>query len=217
MIGAVDRGRPNGTEILLDANMAPDEAIDFYREAMSGLGWVSPEEAYPNTGFVSEAFPSLTLCDAGGEAILWVTVMESSEGTADIRLNLQLAPEYSPCKEGYGPGYDARIQELLPALSSPAGATVRSGGSSSGPDEADISASIRTDFSAEDLADHYNGQILEDGWMQAGRGSGDGAAWSFWKREVDGESWMGTFLVLQSPAVEDYLFAWFRIERVPEE
>lgn len=217
VIGTVDRGRTVGTEIFLDADLSREEAIDFYQEQLGVLGWVSPEEAYPATGFVPESFPSLTLCQGEGEASLWLTASESSEGTTDLRLNLQAAPEYSPCKGGYGPGYEERTQELLPALTSPAGATVRSGGSSSGADEADISASIRTGLSAGDLEDHYHGQILEDGWIETKRASGEGASWSFWEREVDGEKWVGTLLVLESPAVEDQIFAWFRIERVPED
>ncbi|MGH2606810.1 MAG: hypothetical protein ACRDG5_09495 [Anaerolineales bacterium] len=217
VIGTVDRGRKMGTELFLDADMSPEEAIAFYQEELGALGWVSPEDAYPQTGFVSESFPSLSLCEGGGEAFLWVSASESSQGTTDIRLNLQAAPEYSPCKAGYGPGYEDRIQGLLPALTSPAGATVRSGGSSSGADEADISASIRTGLSAADLADHYHGQILENGWIEVKRASGEGAAWSFWEREVDGEKWVGTLLVLESPAVEDQIFAWFRIELVPED
>jgi len=217
VIGSVVRGKAIGTEIFLDADMSPGEAIEFYREELTGLGWVSPDEAYRPTGFVSESFPGLSLCKGEREASLWVSASETSEGTADIRLSLQLAPEYSPCDGGDGPGYEDRMMGLLPALTSPAGSTVRSGGSSSGSDAADISATIRANLSAEDLADHYYGQVLENGWAEVGRASGDGAAWSFWKRDVDGESFVGTLLVLESPAVEDQLFAWFRIERVPED
>ncbi len=217
VIGSVVRGKAIGTDIFLDADMSPGEAIEFYREELNGLGWVSPEEAYPATGFVSESFPSLSLCKGERVASLWATAWETQEGTADIRLSLQMAPEYSPCDAGNGPGYEDRMMGLLPALTSPAGSTVRSGGSSSGSDGADISATIRADLSAEALADHYYGQILENGWAEVGRASGDGAAWSFWKRNLNGESWMGTLLVLESPAVEDQIFAWFRIERVPED
>lgn len=216
VIGAVDRGRTMGTEVFMDAAMEPDEAMAFYREELIDMGWTTPQESFAPTGFVSQEVPSITLCQAGGEAVMWITALQTPEGTTDLRINLQPAPDYSPCVEGYGPEFEGRVQELLPALVSPPGAIVRSGGSSSGTGEGDVSATIRSTLSAEDLAEHYNRQIGEDGWVEVGRGRGAGAAWSFWEREADGEEWVGTFLVLESPSVEGQFFAWFRIELVRE-
>lgn len=147
-----------------------------------------------------------------------ISAQQSGDGTPDLTINIQPNTEFPVCSQAYGAGSEDRIQKLLPGLTCPPGAQVDSGSMSSGFHEGDMSAVMRSDHSAIELADHYRIQLEEMGWEKAESGTADGSAWSFWQIESeDDERWVGTLLILESAVVENGRVAWFRIELAGED
>lgn len=215
VLGSVVRsgGRVEGIELFLEAKSPPDEVLAFHRERLPDTGWSEPEEPGPSSGFLSEIFHHASFCHEREDASLWVSAQQSVVGTTDVTISIQPNTDFSVCSQAYGPGSEDRIEKLLPALTSPPGAQVDSGSMSSGFNEGDMSAVMRSDHSAAELADHYRIQLEDMGWEMAESGSAEGSAWSFWQIESeDDERWVGTLLILESAVAENGRVAWFRIE-----
>lgn len=215
ILGSVVRsgGRVDGTELYLEAGPPPEQVLEFYREQLPDAGWSEPEEPGPSSGFLSEPFHHASFCHEGEDTSLWVSAQQTVIGTTDVTISIQPNTDFSVCTQAYGPGSEDRIEKLLPALTSPPGAQVDSGSMSSGSDEGDMSAVLRSDHSATELADHYRIQLEDMGWEMAESGSAEGSAWSFWQIESeDVERWVGTLLILESAVAKNGRVAWFRIE-----
>ena len=214
IIGSIVRGDPTGTEIILDVPLNPEEVINFYHEALIEEGWVVPPEQAYGYGFVSEPWPSQTFCYNDDEVVLAMSAVEISDEPTDVRINIQSPAQYSPCgpegvhwmDESYG---------LIPTLTSPPGALVLSGGSGSGQIEASVTASLKTDLTAEDLANHYGVLLSEASWTPGERGTSEQVSWSSWTiKDEDGDEWGGVLIILESPSDPEKRYAWFQIDKV---
>jgi hypothetical protein len=213
VIGSIVRGEPAGTEIILDVPLKPAGAIDFYRDTFLGKGWSEPSEEAYGVGFVSEPWPSQTFCNDDGEIMIYISAAEIADEPTDVRVNIQSQTQYSPCDPDSMRGRDEALS-LIPRLKSPSG-TVQSGGSSSGQDEASVTATLKTDLTAEGLADQYGGQLAEAGWLLDERASTERASWSSWAiNDEDGDEWRGFFIVIESPTDPKKRYVWFQVDKV---
>jgi hypothetical protein len=213
VIGSIIRGETVGTEIILDVPFNPETAIDFYRDSFTGEGWSEPSEEAYGTGFVTEPWPSQTFCYGDDELVIYISAMEIPDKPTDVRVNIQSQVGYSPCDPESTHGMDD-ANFLIPSLKSPSGTIVQSGGSSSGQDEASVTASLKTDLTAKELADHYGGQLSEAGWTLSESGSIKHESWSFWTIEdEEGDEWGGFLIVIESPRDPEKCYAWFQVDK----
>jgi hypothetical protein len=215
VLGSVVRGEPQGMELYLETDISSEAVLEFYARAMEDLGWTSPPSEQGG-GFTSAPAFASTFCNDADGTIVWLSAFPTVEGATDLRLSLQSPQPYSPCSAAYGAGGMDPVATIIPSLSSPAGSVVQGGGMSSGGDQGDMSATVQTSLSAAALADHYRGQLVDQGWDLTGEGSGGEAAWSYWRMASQADrTWAGTLFVLRSTAVDDQVIAWFRVELIP--
>ncbi|MGB2894693.1 MAG: hypothetical protein WBB65_00840 [Anaerolineales bacterium] len=213
VIGSIIRGEAAGTEIILDVPLKPGEAIDFYKKSFTREGWSElSEEAY-GTGFVSEPWPSQTFCYGDEEIVIYISAVEIPDKPTDVRVNILGQVGHSPCDPDSTHGMDDAYF-LIPSLKSPSGTLVQTGGSSSGQNEASVTASLKTDLSAEELADHYSGQLSDAGWALGEHGSTKHESWSSWTIEdEEGAEWGGFLIVVESPTDPEKRYAWFQFDK----
>jgi hypothetical protein len=214
IIGSIVRGDPAGTEIILDVPLNSEEVISFYHEALIEEGWaVPPEQAYSD-GFVSAPWPSHTLCYNDDEVVLNLSAVEIPDEPTDVRIHIQSPAHYSVCDPEGVYGMDESYG-LIPSLKPPPGALFLSGGSGSGQDEASATASLKTDLTVEDLANHYGMQLSEEGWTPGERGTSEQVSWSSWTiKDEDGDEWGGVLIILESPTDPEKRYTWFQIDKV---
>lgn len=216
VLGSIIRDEDSyySTEIYLDTELIPEETLEFFREALGAEEWRRLEEPPYQSGFVpSEVSQSESYCHKRTEASLWISAFPLEEDRTDLRITVQTTSAYSICNQSYGGPYGDQAQAILPAVSSPPGADIRSNGMSSGGNQGDMSATIRTDLSLDQLTSHYEDQLAEKGWAQIGSESSDVASWSIWQIESEElETWIGTLLIFESAVHEDEMVAWFRVE-----
>ncbi len=214
IIGSIVRDSPTGTEIILDVPLNSEEVINFYQDALTEEEWSVPPKEADGAGFVSEPWPSQTFCYNDDEVVLYMSVLEIPDEPTDVRVNIQSPAQYSPCDpEGMHRMDDSYF--LIPPLKSPSGALVQTGGSSSGQDEASVTASLKTDLTSEDLANHYGVQLSEAGWTPEERGASQRVSWSSWTiTDEEGDVWGGILIILESPTDPEKRYAWFQIDKV---
>jgi hypothetical protein len=214
VIGSIARGESVGTEIILDVPMKPEAAIAFFREGYTGAGWSELSEAAYGTGFVSASSPSQTFCYDEDEIMIYISAREIPDEPTDVRVNIQRQVGYSPCDPDSTHGMDDAYF-LIPSLTSPSGTLVQTGGSSSGQGEASVTASLKTDLSADELAEHYGGQLSAAGWMLGESGSTKHDSWSYWTIEdEEGTEWGGFLIIVESPANPEKRYAWFQVDEM---
>ncbi len=214
IIGSIVRSDPAGTEIILDSPLKSEEAIAFYQDELTGEGWSEPPQDSYGPGFVSASWPSQTFCDVEGDLVIYLYAVDVPDKPTDVRVNIQSQAEYYQCNPDSTYGMDDAYF-LIPPLVSPAGALVQAGGSSSGQDEVSVTASLKTDLAADELADHFGEQLAEAGWGFGERGATEYEAWSSWTITDDkGEEWGGILIVVESPTDSEKRYAWFQVDKV---
>ena len=201
--------------LIVDTGLSPEAAQDFYAKALVKAGWqTAPTGAYEH-GFVSQAIPFSGYCLGEGEAFLNIGALQTSKGTTDLRLNLFTDPDEYMCREG-GAGYGPEYVNLIPPLQAPKGALVQGGGSGASDSDAQITANLKTELTAAELAAHYNRQLETAGWEMITQGDGEGAAWSTWSlKDEQGKPWSGTLIILETAAENNNRYALIHIERNP--
>lgn len=213
VIGSIVRGMmEGGTEIILDVDLAPEEAIVFYREQLLEAGWEEQTQQAYGGGFVSGSSPGTTFCLNENDAVIFLSAYAPPSLPTELRLNIQQEAQYSACL-AQPMGMDEASQ-LIPSLVSPPDSLIQSGGGSSGEGMAETSAVLRTDLSTGALAQQYAAQLMEAGWTPLAQDEEPELAWSFWSDEdTEGQDWSGLLLIFKSPIVPEKAFASFRVDR----
>lgn len=215
VIGSIVRGTmEGGTEIILDVDLAPEDALTFYREQLLQAGWEEQtQQAYGGGGFVSGSWPSTTFCLGENEAVIFLSAYALPGLPTELRLNIQQEAEYSPCLP-QPEGMD-EASGLIPVLESPLGSLIQSGGGSSGDGMAETTAVLKAELSPGTLARRYADQLVEAGWKPLAKHEEPELAWSFWSiADAEGQDWSGLLLIFKSPIVPEKVFASFRVDRV---
>lgn len=199
-------------EVIFETGLSSEEVKDFYRDELAADGWQAPPEESQGGGFVPAGGQGFSLC-LEDEASLYLTALDRPEMPTDVRLNLNTAGQGYECSPR-GPDYSDRGGELIPSLETPVGVEMRGGGMSTGDNEADVSATLKTEMAVTKLAGHYYPQLEAVGWQMLDSAGADGAAWSTWSIEDDrGDVWGGTFVIIETPLAGDARFALFRIAK----
>ena len=183
-------------EIVLDARMAPSEAIEFYREHMTSANWTETEIPGTSRGF-APSDPTATFCQGRKNPSLTI-IAHPVEGGTDLRLNVNSDPQYSPCRQATE--YEDWLRPI-PKLTSPDGAKhIRESFTSSDGSSVGISATLETEMNSSALSAHYGDQLKAVGWTLQDRRVSGPSAWSTWTFEdEDGLFWNGFFLALDLP------------------
>jgi hypothetical protein len=214
VIGSIVRGTmEGGTEIILDTDLAPEDALTFYREQLLEAGWEEQtQQAYGAGGFVSGSWPSTTFCLGENEAVIFLSAYALPGLPTELRLNIQQEAQYSVCL-AQPMGMD-EASGLIPSLVSPPDSLIQSGGGSSGEGMAETSAVLRTELSTGALAQLYASQLVEAGWKPLAGDEEPELAWSSWSvADAEGQVWSGLLLIFKNPIVPEKLFASFRVDR----
>jgi hypothetical protein len=197
--------------LLFDTSLPSEAVHEFYAQALKDKGW---QEAPMNqgAGFTSGSDVYQGYCYGENEAYLSVeTPSSSAEGTS-IRLNLDVSPESYVCNAAPNAGPD--YSNLIPQLKAPKGVTVQGAGAGASDRDANITANLKGDLSAAEVADFYHEQMRAAGWEMQNGGEGEGAAWSHWTfQDEQGTDWIGALIVLEVSTDSDALFALVTIAK----
>ncbi len=204
-------------EVVLDVPSKPDDVVGFYRSTMTKAGWNEQKDFSPpeGGGFISApSMPaSATFCQNQNKSLSFAVSAYSPDeaSPSDVRLTLDTNPQNSVCGQNLFPQPGA--QSPIPALTAPAGALQRGGGSCGGGGSWNINANIETDLSAKDLEAYYEDQLDKAGWKVNDKGSNGPFAWSTWSfTDKSGDNWTGVLFVSEL-GQKNQRFAIFSISR----
>ena len=205
-------------EVVLDAPINMDEAVDAYREVLESLGW--EESNLPNRsiggGFAYGAARRRALfCKSARGPSLAVTAQQVPEHIAqdlgtptDVRLEFSGESRRSPCSQSrYRPMTE--LEPVVPTLIHPVGARPLEYGMGhrAGPDDAVASAAVRTQLDITSSLVHYEAQFERAGWEQRSKEIGESQAFSGWTTvDQEGRQWMCVLSVLRMPKDEQEYF-----------
>ena len=210
-------------DIVLDVPGSAADAVSFYRDALTGLGWSAPAplRGPPGLGFgfgfstppspptpASTATPtpavqypngiqSVTLCQSADGPSFQLTVYPASSGPNDALIRIDTANAF-PCS---GPPV-LLGQSLIPLLTAPDGVQILpggGGGSSSG--DGSSNATATTDMTTAGLEAFYAQQLQAAGWTQTESQNGDSLSWSTWSLPAR-DGWQG-FLYVRVGAAQN--------------
>jgi hypothetical protein len=208
IIGSLVRG-DHGVQIVLDVDQPADAVVAFYRAQLEPAGWQEFDWPMRPGGF---GFGWVIFCQSRRGPSLTVSAFEAEGVWTDVRLNLQTDPHQSPCAmpdRAYG-----RITSPIPNLQAPARARMYGGGSSGGGGNSwHSTATLETGLDAAALATHYKQQLQAAGWEIVDQGRAGSSAWSTWRfRDDEGDTWVGTLLILDAPGKADRRAAYLYVE-----
>ena len=216
VLGAIAvTGDYTSTELLLTAPQDGETTVTTLHKELEAQGFTLPDDTMgaPTRGFQSNEPLFTVLCDSAHNITANLSVSEGQAGVSNIRLSLSLEQPYGPCSEpqmGMGSGE----LKILPVLKAPANVTIRSQGTSSGDDQADINAEIESAQELSVLVDHYTAQLEENGWQQLDASATEDIAWSAWTTTDDQDDiWNATFYILRQAAEEDSYLATLKLKR----
>lgn len=195
VIGSLVQGK-KGFYVVLDSELDPEQALQFYRESMSTKGWTEIEDPGESRGF-SPDVKKLILCQGKKNAYLAISAYPLENGS-DLRLNIYADPDYSPCR--MRDGYDDWLRPL-PKLIAPSGSEQEfQGFSSSGGNSVGTSAILKMDMNNTALLTHYRKQLQENNWTMLFEGNNSSMAWSIWTfSDEDDLIWRGVLWALDLP------------------
>ena len=201
------------TTVILDCALNQEEAIRFYDERLTSLGWTKPEMGlgYPfgGGGFTNKGGPwddGAQFClGERGPSLHVRTIIASNEPTStsstSIHIALNTDPELSPCSPRLRRqmGMMHLQSDILPKLEPPQGAMQLGGGSSGGGDTATSRGWLTTDLDLSTAHTHYKDQLQKNGWGPIDSGENGPVAWSTWDFQYEDEGWHGMMMVIAHP------------------
>src|SRR5258708_11393091 len=218
VVGTLARSESQ-VEIVLESDLTPEEVFSFYRAQLTSLGWHEPEGMWPHHagGFLHSDFGphmNIIFCQGSGGAGLALNILQLESTTTDVRLNLSLDREMSPCAQQAMMRrhmHHHEMYEIIPPLVPPRGAQQRGGGGGSSPDEAHTTATLKTNLALDALAKHYADQLSQAGWTPTDAGTNGPLGLHTWHfTSEDQEPWSGLFFILKTPEKPDDYFLYVR-------
>ncbi|OPX78550.1 MAG: Tetratricopeptide repeat protein [Methanosaeta sp. PtaB.Bin039] len=204
VVGSMTHGS-RSVDVVLDVeNMTPEDVLDFYRKSMAARNWKDIDISGTSRGF-SPNETKITLCQGRKDPALVVTAYPVVDGPTDVRLNIDTAPRYSPCREQGR--YDDWMKPL-PKLVAPSGVTEHNlGFSSSGAGSVGTSTTLKTGMDVREIVAHYGGLMEAASWTKTGEGRGEDLAWSTWSsKDEDDFTWNALLWAVELPGAGDELF-----------
>ncbi len=186
-------------EIVMDAPMSADEALDAYRVRLLANGWSESERReMGHGGFgVRPAGETALFCLSERGPALFVRALDKHEAKTDVRLMLITGSRHSPCSHR---SREPHFESVIPELSPPRGSRAFPHGGGGSADNAHSAATIETDLDLDSLSAHYATQLEGAGWDLLDEGGGGPQTWSYWIfRDGEGQRWSGLLLVMRLP------------------
>lgn len=180
--------RRGGSEtILLTIPAAPAAAGEMVRETLVAAGWTSQTEAdRQREGFVTAIRPEI-LCKAGRR--LWFSTRAERAGETRVSLHLEARRDGGGCSDAR-PSIGSHIP--VPNLQPARGISIRGSSSGGGNDYRQTTVNVETDRPLDDLLDHYDQQIVEQGWSRRSKLDAPGAGMILYERtDGDENGWIG--------------------------
>jgi hypothetical protein len=197
--------------LIFDTSVASESVQEFYAQSLAGKGW-KEAPTMQGGGFTSQSDLYKAYCYEENKAFLSVETPSISAEKTSIRLNLDTSPDSYACNPDAS--YGASYMNTIPALSAPQGVAVQGTGAGSSDRDANVTATLKGDLAAAEVADFYNEQLSAAGWEMQNESQGEGAAWSNWTfRDEQGTDWFGALMVIETSAESDTLFAFVSIEK----
>jgi hypothetical protein len=209
-------------DVVAESNLAADEVANFYRERMQAAGWKETEPLmYPHRGgFVSTMArhrgPQLILCQGASGPALTINASEGKRTQTDLRLNVDLSTENSPCNQQERiRHHPVDLQNLIPALIPPRGSQQQAGGGGGGSNSWQSTAMLNSKSDVATLSSHYAEQLVKGGWTRDDEGHDQRSGWHTWTFEDrEHKQWSGVFFMIRNPGEEGRYFLSIRIERI---
>lgn len=198
--GYVQRGEFEQNLLLLAGSGTPEALADAVRQEFLAQGYTVPAN---NAAMGSQVFlPSDPLmpeflCSPDRRYVVFQSVSSLADEPAVMRLNISRSSPGDICTQGPVP-YQSVTTGILPQLAPPPNAQVRSSGGGGGGTMVSADAEVQTVLTAEELAAHYNAQLVAAGWEQLDASSANAIAWSAWRlSDANGNPWTATFYIVQ--------------------
>lgn len=182
-----------GTSAAFKTGLNQVESMDAAVAILEAAGWADPGMPMgPGGGFVTEFRPQFRMLCRENEM---VNVMVHTSGESRfLRLNSSQDPTGITCDRMVSGGAmpmprSAEVARHLPSLTLPEGvepmggrgALIASGGFSGGSDrEMSFATTLDTDQPAENLFDHFEPQLQDQGWIRESEWSGESSSGSTW-------------------------------------
>lgn len=208
----VDLPIPNGSRIVgseiredieitvvMDVTMTPEEALDFYRDALIPQNWTETDITGMERGFAGGS-GSTTFCKGARDPSVMVSAYPLENGT-DLRLEIVTDPNESPCS------WDTSDWlKPIPKLSPPKEAVI-SNQNNMGNYGLAVSAEIKTELNSSALAAHYADQLTAANWTATSSEECGPTSWSTWSyKDEEGIEWNGFLIALDLAGSEDKRF-----------
>ena len=210
-------------DAIVDAPLAPREALDFYEQALTAQGWSAPNITRRPRGGGFQPGPvgeTTILCQSASGPSVILTAGIRQPGMTEVRLRIETSSaSRGPCAEPPAvPPAGSFPATLLPNLVLPPEARSRSGmGSiSSGPDLTSSSSSFDVRMSPAELEAWFGRQLVEAGWTRLDGGVSAGYAWSQWRPAPTTEGdWLATLAIAAGPAADQRTAMLYTINGQP--
>lgn len=226
IIGSIIRQGTPGSDVMLQMNMPPQEAVTHVKDVLETDGWTSiASPSYPTGGFTNQETYNTQFCNSDDSVMINVSARGVNEATD---LHMYIINEVDPvmCAALGETGYLSNDPyRLLPQLQTPAEVQLlpeRGGGGSGGGmpgfRSASTTAFLESSLALSDMMTAYHDQLLEMGWIESGAENGDQSAWSGWTfADETGKLWGGTLSIIASQTGAGEYMATILVEEIPDE
>ncbi len=206
--------RDNGGTVVLNLAESAEATLSSYGDRLESEGWERAASMRPRGGFQRSPEPVAgTWCTE--THWVWASAVSFAD-TEMLRLRYyEVDTEPTPCENARMTGrasidYGLRIPDLDP----PPDAEVHMTGGGGSGDGVDMSASVVSDLSAEELFEHYARQVGRAGWDDGRVSASNGLAIGQWTTSDDsGRPAIGVLAIWPVPGLNAY-HAWIRLGRV---
>jgi len=191
-----------GITVVMDVTMTPEEALDFYRDALVPQNWTETDITGMERGFMGGSATTV-FCKGARDPSVMVSAYPLENGT-DLRLDISTDPYYSPCSMADPSDW----MEPMPKLAAPKDAVISNQNYMGGcGNQVTVSAEIKTELNSSALAAHYADQLAAANWTAVSSEECGPASWSTWSFEdEDGIEWNGFLIALDLAGSEDKRF-----------
>jgi hypothetical protein len=172
VIGAVVR--QNGPTVAIAHSGAPRVLLAAARERLERAGWSASAMQPTSGGFLATGAEEIAWFCRDGNSIQLMARAAPADATYLIYRLQSPAPARTCTGDAHqgGPPW----LKLLPALRPPDGATLTGRETRSGPREVTTGALVGTQLPLQELLDHYERQVIEQGWRRTERQAGESVA-----------------------------------------
>ena len=195
-----------GITVVMDVAMTPEEALDFYRDALVPQNWTETDITGMERGFVGGSATTI-FCKGARDPSVMVSAYPL-ENRTDLRLDISTDPYYSPCSMSDPSDWI----KPLPKLAAPKEAVISNQNFMSGcGNQVAVSAEIKTELNSSALAIYYADQLKAANWTAVSSEECGPASWGTWRFEdEEGIYWDGFLIALDFTGGEDKRFVFMQ-------